>query len=108
MKLPYRILVLDDDENALSGIVELLRDADYRVTGAATYDAAKQLLTANAFDLLICDVRLRGISKRAGIRRPSSGNRSAHQPSSPRSRTVSRMCAASAAGRASVSSAASG
>ena len=27
MKLPYRILVLDDDEHALSGIVELLRDA---------------------------------------------------------------------------------
>ena len=26
MKLPYRILVLDDDENALSGIVELLRE----------------------------------------------------------------------------------
>jgi DNA-binding response OmpR family regulator len=62
MKLPYRILVLDDDENALSGIVELLRDAEYRVTGAATYDAAKQLLTANAYDLLICDVRLRGFN----------------------------------------------
>ena len=26
MKLPYRILVLDDDEHALSGIVELLRE----------------------------------------------------------------------------------
>ena len=62
MKLPYRILVLDDDEHALSGIVELLRDADYRVTGAATYDAAKHLLAASAFDLLITDVRLRGFN----------------------------------------------
>jgi len=44
MKLPYRILVLDDDENALTGIVELLRDANYDVTGAATYDAAKRML----------------------------------------------------------------
>jgi len=60
MKLPYRILVLDDDENALSGIVELLLDADYQVTGAATYEAAKRQLTAGPFDLLITDVRLRG------------------------------------------------
>ena len=36
MKLPYRILVLDDDENALSGIVEVLSDAEYHVTGATT------------------------------------------------------------------------
>jgi DNA-binding response OmpR family regulator len=62
MKLPYRILVLDDDENALSGIVELLRDADYHVTGAATYDAAKRMLAASSFDLLISDVRLRGFN----------------------------------------------
>src|SRR4051794_19325391 len=62
MKLPYRILVLDDDEHALSGIVELLRDADYQVTGAGTYDAAKRLLADNAYDLLITDIRLRGFN----------------------------------------------
>jgi DNA-binding response OmpR family regulator len=62
MKLPYRILVLDDDEHALSGMVELLRDADYRVTGAATYDAAKRLLGVSSYDLLITDVRLRGFN----------------------------------------------
>jgi CheY-like chemotaxis protein len=62
MKLPYRILVLDDDENALSGIVELLRDADYQVTGATTYEAAKSLLAASAYDLFISDVRLRGFN----------------------------------------------
>jgi len=60
MKLPYRILVLDDDENALSGIVELLCEADYHVTGATTYDAAKRLLAAESYDLFITDVRLRG------------------------------------------------
>jgi len=59
MKLPYRILVIDDDEHTLSGIVELLRDAGHHVTGAATYDAAKRLLAVSAFDLLITDVRLR-------------------------------------------------
>jgi DNA-binding response OmpR family regulator len=62
MKLPYRILVLDDDEHALAGIVELLRDADYHVTAAATYDAAKRLLALGSYDLLITDVRLRGFN----------------------------------------------
>src|SRR5436190_2391535 len=62
MKLPYRVLVLDDDEHALSGIVELLRDAGHHVTGAATYDAAKRLLVVSPFDLLITDVRLRSFN----------------------------------------------
>lgn len=62
MKLPFRILVLDDDEHALAGIVELLRDADYHVTSAATYDAAKRLLAISGYDLLISDVRLRGFN----------------------------------------------
>ena len=60
MKLPFRILVLDDDESTLAGLVELLRDAQYQVTGAATYDAAKRLLSVGSFDLLVSDVRLRG------------------------------------------------
>src|SRR5215468_4099024 len=62
MKLPFRILVLDVDEHALSGIVELLRDAGHHVTGAATYDAAKRLLAVSTFDLLITDVRLRSFN----------------------------------------------
>ena len=60
MKLQYRILVLDDDENALSGIVELLCAAEYHVTGATTYEAAQHLLAAQSYDLFITDVRLRG------------------------------------------------
>jgi len=62
VKLPFRILVLDDDESTLAGLVELLRDAEYVVTGAATYDAAKRLLGLESFDLLITDVRLRGFN----------------------------------------------
>ena len=62
MKLPYRILVLEDDEVALSGVVELLRDAGHHVTGSATYDAAKQLLKTSSFDLLVSDVRLRSFN----------------------------------------------
>lgn len=62
MKLPYRILVLEDDANALSGMVEILRDAGYLVTGAGTYDAAKRLLALGSYDLLITDIRLRGFN----------------------------------------------
>lgn len=62
MKLPYRILVLDDDPNTLSGVVEMLRDADYQTTGAGTYDAARRLLAIAAYDLFITDVRLRGFN----------------------------------------------
>ena len=61
-KLPYRILVLDDDVTTLNGMVELLRDASYVVTGIETYDAAKRLLTIGSFDLLVTDVRLRGFN----------------------------------------------
>ena len=60
MKLPYRILVLDDDDNTLSGIVEMLLDTGHQVTGASTYEAAKQLLAVGTYDLFITDVRLRG------------------------------------------------
>lgn len=62
MKLPFRILVLDDDEHALSGLVELLRDAEYDVLSAISYDAGKGLLADQAFDLLVADVRLRGFN----------------------------------------------
>ena len=62
MRLPYRILVLDDDDSALAGIVELLRDSGYLVTGATTYDAAKRLLALDSYDLLITDIRLRGFN----------------------------------------------
>jgi DNA-binding response OmpR family regulator len=62
MKLPYRILVLDDDKHALAGIVELLRDAGHTVTAAATFDTAKGLLAIGPYELLITDIRLRGFN----------------------------------------------
>jgi CheY-like chemotaxis protein len=59
MKLPYRVLVLEDDENALAGIVELLSESGYDVTPAAKYEDAKELLSRGTYDLLVTDVRLR-------------------------------------------------
>jgi DNA-binding response OmpR family regulator len=59
MKLPYRVLVLEDDENALAGIVELLSENGYDVTAASAYEYAKRLLAEGSFDLFLTDVRLR-------------------------------------------------
>jgi DNA-binding response OmpR family regulator len=74
MKLPYRVLVLEDDENALAGIVEMLTASGYDVTPAATYEDAKKLLALSSFDLLITDVRLRsynGLHLVAKVRKES-------------------------------------
>ena len=60
MKLPYRILVLDDDANALSGLVELLGADGHDVSGTSSYEEAREQLTRHAWDLFIADVRLRG------------------------------------------------
>jgi DNA-binding response OmpR family regulator len=62
MKLPYRVLVIEDDENALAGIVELLTNSGYDVTAASTYDDAKKLLALSTYDLLVTDVRLRSFN----------------------------------------------
>jgi CheY-like chemotaxis protein len=57
--LPYRILIVEDDEIALAGLLELLRDAGHQATGASTFDAARRQLDTGNFDLLVADVRLR-------------------------------------------------
>jgi DNA-binding response OmpR family regulator len=62
MPLPFTILALDDDEHALSGMLELLRDAGHQATGATTFDAAKRLLAVEQYDLFITDVRLRSFN----------------------------------------------
>jgi DNA-binding response OmpR family regulator len=59
MKLPYRVLVLEDDENALAGIVELLCETGFDVTASSAYEDAKRILSKSTYDLFVTDVRLR-------------------------------------------------
>ena len=59
MKLPYRVLVLEDDDNALAGIVELLCETGYDVTASSAYEDAKRILSKSTYDLFLTDVRLR-------------------------------------------------
>jgi CheY-like chemotaxis protein len=58
MRTPRIVLVAEDDISALYGILEILRDAGYECTGAATYDAARQLLSLRSYDLLVTGARL--------------------------------------------------
>jgi DNA-binding response OmpR family regulator len=67
--LPYEILVVEDDDRALAGMLELLRDAGHTVTGASTFDAAKGLLELHPYDLLITDIRLRAFNGLQLVRR---------------------------------------
>lgn len=62
MKLQYRVLVLEDDENALAGIVELLSESGYDVTATSAYEDAKRILSETTFDLFVTDVRLRSFN----------------------------------------------
>lgn len=62
MKLPYRVLLIDDDENALSGLAEMLREAGHEVTPSSSYEEGKSLLSVGAYDLLVTDVRLRSFN----------------------------------------------
>jgi DNA-binding response OmpR family regulator len=62
MKLPYRVIVIDDDENALSGLAELLRESGHDVTPSSSYEEAKTLLSVGTYDLMVTDVRLRSFN----------------------------------------------
>jgi CheY-like chemotaxis protein len=59
MKLQYRVLVLEDDDNALAGIVELLAESGYDVTPASAYEDAKRLLASSSYHLFLTDLRVR-------------------------------------------------
>jgi CheY-like chemotaxis protein len=61
-KTPYRVLVLEDDENALAGIVELLFETGYDVTASSAYEDAKRILAKSTYDLFLTDVRLRSFN----------------------------------------------
>ena len=56
--MPHKILVVDDDNATVLGLVELFRGAGYQSVGASTLAAGRKALVDEAPDLLIADVRL--------------------------------------------------
>lgn len=57
-----RVLVLEDDENLRELLCETLEDEGYVACGAANGAAAVQQVTREAFDVMIVDVRMEGMS----------------------------------------------
>ena len=63
MELPVmgaasHVLVVDDDPSVREMLTDFLGDYDFKVTAVATGAAMTEVLTANAIDLLVLDVRL--------------------------------------------------
>ena len=58
MGIPYRILIVEDDEATRSGLGALLTNAGYVVLSASTFVEGRRSLAEQAPDLLIADVRL--------------------------------------------------
>ena len=56
------ILIVDDDVEALRGLLELLRNAGFRAAGAADGEAALHLVQKISFDLLIANIRVKADS----------------------------------------------
>lgn len=53
-----RVLVVEDEENLRLSLEDNLRDADYRVCGAATGSAAREALEKDPYDLIVLDIML--------------------------------------------------
>lgn len=53
-----RILVVEDDPNTRDGLIELLQDEGYQVTGAETGKQALLNATADHFDIVLIDFSL--------------------------------------------------
>jgi CheY-like chemotaxis protein len=56
--MPFKILIVDDDEPTRVGLAMLLEDAGYETLTASAVPAAIKLLTDASPDLLIVDIRL--------------------------------------------------
>lgn len=71
-RLQPRILVVDDDENFRSLLVDFLQTSGYTARGAEDGEAALALLREVPFDLLLVDLRLPGMDGLELIRQAKS------------------------------------
>jgi DNA-binding response OmpR family regulator len=69
----HKVLIVDDNEAARTGLAKILERADFTVFSAATFAEGRSALTKEQPDLLIADVRLgeyNGLQLLAGAARP--------------------------------------
>lgn len=58
---PFKVLVLEDDQDLCQMLVDVLRDEGYDVTAALDGTVALELCSQQEFDLIVTDVRLPGM-----------------------------------------------
>jgi CheY-like chemotaxis protein len=75
--LPFRILVVDDEQVLCELVGRMLREAGYIVVTACDGEAGLDLMAtaAESFDLVVTDSRLPGISGRELVERLRTRNR---------------------------------
>lgn len=56
-----RLLLIDDDKNALNGLVKILTHDGYSVSGVLSGYEALNLLSRKNFDIIITDMKLPGM-----------------------------------------------
>src|SRR3954465_11348059 len=61
-EVPARILVVDDEDTIRLVLAKYLRTRGFEVSTAESGDAALEALTSIRFDLMLCDVRMPGLS----------------------------------------------
>ncbi|MFQ5864270.1 MAG: sigma-54-dependent transcriptional regulator [bacterium] len=57
-----RILIVEDDRNTLSGLVEILAQEGFEVVGAESARKALKILKRGGFDILLTDLKMPGMS----------------------------------------------
>jgi DNA-binding NtrC family response regulator len=55
-----KVLLVDDDENALSGLAELLEFKGFEIATAASVPEALQHITSETYDVLLSDLHVPG------------------------------------------------
>lgn len=78
--LPKKILVIEDDPDALKFITESLKRAGYRVTGAGSGEDGLEKFREEKSDLVILDIALPGIDGWEVLKKIKSGWRSKKIP----------------------------
>lgn len=58
---PYRLLVVDDEDNMRSSLADILRLEGYQVKTANGGEAAIQMVSSQDFDLILLDLKMPGI-----------------------------------------------
>ncbi|MDP2043810.1 MAG: response regulator [Candidatus Omnitrophota bacterium] len=60
--MPYKVLIVDDEEAVRDLFVDLLKKEGYQTSACATGEETLELLKKESFDVVLLDIKLPGIS----------------------------------------------